>query len=127
MPANYFHLLRRQMHRDFRKPLIVAAPKIGLKHPRAYSKLEEMAEGTKFQPIISNAFGAQGQQVKKVVVCSGKVAFDIEARLEKANLAHAVQVIRCEELAPFPVALIREATSAHQDASITWVQEEPMN
>lgn len=81
MPANYFHLLRRQMHRDYRKPLVMAAPKIGLKHPKAYSPISDFAEGTKFQPTISNSFGSG--PTKKVIFCSGKVAFDIEARLEK--------------------------------------------
>ena len=77
------------MHRDFRKPLVLAAPKIGLKHPRAMSKLEDMAEGTCFKPIIANQFASE-HQVKHIVVCSGKVAFDIEARLEKASLSHSV-------------------------------------
>lgn len=69
------------MLRDFRKPLVMAAPKIGLKHPRAVSHISEFKEGTKFQPILSNSFGAG--PTKKVIFCSGKVAFDIEIRLEK--------------------------------------------
>jgi len=64
------------MHRNFRKPLVIAAPKIGLKHPLAVSKLDEFATGTSFKPILSRSFG--DSKVKKVVFCSGKVAFDIE-------------------------------------------------
>lgn len=82
-PANYFHILRRQMHRNFRKPLILAAPKIGLKHPRAISELEEFATGKSFKPIIVKNFGNESQ-IRKVVLCSGKIGFDIDANLEKA-------------------------------------------
>jgi len=89
------------MHRNFRKPLVIAAPKIGLKHPLAVSKLDEFANGTSFRPILSKSFGAN--KVKKVVLCSGKVALDIESRLEKNSLKSGVQVIRVEEIAPFPV------------------------
>lgn len=63
------------MHRNFRKPLILAAPKIGLKHPRAVSSIDDMASGTQFQPIICESYG-QGE-IKKVILCSGKVGFDI--------------------------------------------------
>jgi 2-oxoglutarate dehydrogenase complex dehydrogenase (E1) component-like enzyme len=104
MPANYYHILRRQMHRDYRKPLVIAAPKIGLKHPKAYSSLSDFEEGTHFKPIISRDYGTT---ITKVIFCTGKVAFDIEARLEK-NGATGYKVIRVEELAPFPVKQIRE-------------------
>lgn len=63
------------MHRNFRKPLIVAAPKIGLKHPRAVSKLDDMAPGSKFRPIITESYGSG--KVSKVIICSGKIGFDI--------------------------------------------------
>jgi len=70
------------MHRNFRKPLIVAAPKIGLKHPRAVSNINDMAIGTKFRPIINETYGSG--KVSKVIICSGKVGFDIQAKLENA-------------------------------------------
>jgi len=69
------------MLRDFRKPLVIAAPKIGLKHPKAVSSISEFAEGTTFKPVISSKFGLG--TTKKVILCTGKVAFDIEARFEK--------------------------------------------
>jgi len=126
MPSNYFHLLRRQMLRDFRKPIVIAAPKIGLKHPRAVSHIDDFAEGTKFQPIIGNKFG-EGE-VKKVIFCSGKVNFDIQIRLEKNKPSCGVQLIRIEELAPFPVAHIKEMIAqASPDTEFTWMQEEPLN
>jgi 2-oxoglutarate dehydrogenase complex dehydrogenase (E1) component-like enzyme len=76
MPANYFHLLRRQMLRNYRKPLILAAPKIGLKHPKAVSSIKEFLPETTFKPIYVNTFGT-GKHYKKVLICSGKVYFDI--------------------------------------------------
>lgn len=82
MPSNYFHILRRQMLRDFRKPLVIAAPKIGLKHPRANSHISEFDIGTQFRPIIANQFGTRS--IKRVIFCSGKISLDVEARLEKA-------------------------------------------
>jgi len=101
-PANYFHILRRQMLRDFRKPLILATPKIGLKHPEAVSTLEEMDRGTRFQPIISVGFGDPNKKADTVVLCSGKIYFDIQAALKKEELNRNILVIRVEELAPFP-------------------------
>lgn len=95
------------MHRNFRKPLIIAAPKIGLKHPQAVSKLEDFAVGTSFKPILTKSFG--DSKVSKVVFCSGKVSFDIESRLDKATPKQGVKVIRIEELAPFPVHQVRQA------------------
>ena len=88
------------MHRNFRKPLILAAPKIGLKHPKAISDIGEFDVGSSFKPTIAENFGST--DIKKLIFCSGKVSFDIAARLEKANLNHGVRVVRLEELAPFP-------------------------
>ena len=105
MPSNYFHLLRRQMLRNYRKPLVLAAPKIGLKHPKAVSSIKEFAPGTSFQPIYSNVFG-EGKSVNKVVICSGKIFFDIAERFKSNPSAQKTLVLRVEELAPFPAKLI---------------------
>ena len=114
------------MLRDFRKPLIIAAPKIGLKHPRANSNISEFDIGTSFRPMIANQFGSGS--IKRVILCSGKVALDIEARLEKTQLSHAVKVIRVEELAPFPVHHIKQALeNVSSDATYTCFQKECMN
>lgn len=93
--------------RDYRKPLIIAAPKVGLKHPKAYSNIAEFAHGNVFKPTLTSDFGDPNSQVKKVILCSGKVALDIDAKLAVANLKHQVKVIRVEELAPFPVSSIK--------------------
>lgn len=91
------------MLRNYRKPIVVAAPKIGLKHPKAVSDLSEFAPGTRFMPTIAKDFGA-ADNIKRLVLCSGKVSFDIEAAIEKQEgLGHGVRVVRVEEVAPFPV------------------------
>jgi probable 2-oxoglutarate dehydrogenase E1 component DHKTD1 len=95
------------MLRDYRKPLIIAAPKVGLKHPKAYSNIADFAHGNVFKPTLTREFGELNSQVKKVILCSGKIALDIDARLETANLKHRVKVIRVEELAPFPILSIK--------------------
>ena len=102
-PANYFHALRRQMLRNFRKPLVIAAPKVGLKHPMSVSGIEDMDVGTSFKPIIVEHFGPQ-KPAEEVVLCSGKISFDIAAKLSKSD--KPIKVIRVEELAPFPSKLI---------------------
>jgi len=81
MPSNYFHLLRRQMLRNFRKPLVLATPKIGLKHPLAVSKIKDFQPGTHFNPIYSNVYG-QGKEITRVVICSGKVFFDVQQKFD---------------------------------------------
>lgn len=103
------------MLRNYRKPLIMAAPKIGLKHPKAISPIDEFAPGTTFKPIYANDFG-NSKEIKKVIICSGKVYLDIEAKLAgqekpdakggKSAKLHGIKVIRCEELAPFPIKQI---------------------
>lgn len=94
------------MLRDFRKPLVIAAPKIGLKHPKAVSELKAFQAGNQFKPIIADRFGSG--VIRKVIFCSGKVNFDIAARFEKNAPGQGVLVIRMEELAPFPVKKVKE-------------------
>jgi len=94
------------MHRNYRKPLIISAPKVGLKHPKAYSPIEDMISGTVFLPTITKEYG-KGKS-GKVILCSGKIAFDIEAKLESIELKNRIKVVRVEELAPFPTARVRE-------------------
>jgi len=115
------------MLRDYRKPLVLATPKIGLKHPKAVSQVSEFAEETRFLPTIAMDYH-DVSNIRKLVICSGKVAFDIDEALEKMNLAHGVRVIRLEEIAPFPVHDLRfYMSSLANDTSVTWVQEESMN
>ena len=127
-PANYFHILRRQMHRNFRKPLIIAAPKIGLKHPKAVSSIDEFTEATQFKKTLSKDLG-DSSHLETVILCSGKVAFDLEANLAKMNLSQGVRIVRLEEIAPFPVSDVRQHLDQLADTSgkVIWVQEESMN
>ena len=110
------------MLRNYRKPLVITAPKVGLKHPKAYSNISEFANGHVFQPTLAREFGETAKQVKKVILCSGKVAFDIETKLEGAKLNDRVKVVRVEELAPFPIASIKDhLKSANGLKEVFWV------
>jgi 2-oxoglutarate dehydrogenase complex dehydrogenase (E1) component-like enzyme len=104
-PANYFHLLRRQMLRNYRKPLVVITPKIGLKHAAYTSKLEDFSEN-KFTPIIIDNYASSLSKTKSVIFCSGQIFIEInksiEARLKETNIKPEITVIRIEEVAPFP-------------------------
>jgi 2-oxoglutarate dehydrogenase complex dehydrogenase (E1) component-like enzyme len=84
-PANYFHILRRQMLRNFRKPLVIAAPKQGLKLSAAVSPSEDMAPGTTFKPIISTTYGDSNAPISEVVLCSGRMFYDIHAKLSEVK------------------------------------------
>ncbi len=117
------------MLRNYRKPLILAAPKIGLKHPKAVSSIKEFTQGTSFKPVYSNSFG-EGKHYKKVIFVSGKVYFDIVQKIESKPLPenHKTLVIRIEELAPFPVKQIEhELLNVPHSADVYYMQEECMN
>ena len=97
------------MLRNYRKPLVLAAPKIGLKHAKVVSSINDFIPGTTFKPIYSNVFGT-GKDIQKVVICSGKIYFDIMQKFETTPLSDGRKtlVIRLEEIAPFPVSLIEQ-------------------
>ena len=116
------------MLRNYRKPLVIAAPKIGLKHPKAVSDISDFAPETSFKPTIAHDYG-NTQDIKKLVLCSGKISFDIEAAIgKKEGLSHGVRVVRLEEIAPFPVNDLRAYMgSLNKNTEVTWVQEESMN
>jgi len=126
--ANYFHLLRRQMRRSFRKPLIVAAPKKLLKYARANSDIEEFAEGNRFKKIYPDQHKTlvAHDKVKKVILCTGQVYYDIENARQKDNI-NDIAVIRVEQLSPFPFKGLTTELSKYKNAQIQWVQEEPQN
>ncbi|XP_035669706.1 probable 2-oxoglutarate dehydrogenase E1 component DHKTD1, mitochondrial [Branchiostoma floridae] len=125
-PAQYFHLLRRQMVRNFRKPLVVAGPKILLRLPAATSTLEDMAPGTFFKPVIGEQ-GADPSRVTRVVFCSGKHYYGL-AKERDARGADNVAIIRIEELCPFPMEAIREEMKKYSKATeFIWSQEEHRN
>ena len=123
-PANYFHLIRRQMKRLARKPLIVFTPKSLLRHPKVVSARKEFSTGG-FQEII-HIPEKKAASVKKVLFCTGKIYYDLLDRKEKENRTDVV-IMRVEQLYPYPEAQVKEIMEKYKKASYTWVQEEPKN
>ena len=125
-PAQAFHMLRRQMHLTTRKPLVVMSPKSLLRHKLAVSSLEEMANG-QFQTVIADSNASDAAKVKRVVLCSGKVYYDL---LEDARSRNQddVALVRVEQLYPFPRAAVKAELAKYANATdVVWCQEEPMN
>lgn len=125
-PAQIFHLLRRQVIRPLRKPLVVMSPKSLLRHKQATSTLEDLTEGT-FLPVITETEQLDPKKVKRVVLCGGKVYYDLynrRAELEKEDVA----IVRIEQLYPFPEEALTEALAPYTNLeTAVWCQEEPMN
>ena len=126
-PANYFHALRRQMHRNFRKPLIIFTPKSLLRHKLAVSPLADFAENSTFRFVIPEIDTiAPAEQVKRIVICSGKVYYDLlQTRRDKGITD--VAIVRLEQLYPFPIRSLTAALAPYRNAEVVWCQEEPEN
>jgi len=125
-PAQYFHLLRRQAKQEIIRPLIVMTPKSLLRLPAASSAIAELESGG-FQSVIDDARISDRSKVKRIVVCSGKVYYDLEAGREEAN-SEDVAVVRLEQFYPFPAVKLEEIIASYPNASsIVWTQEEPQN
>jgi len=125
-PAQIFHLLRRQMVRNFRKPLIVMSPKSLLRHKAAVSTLEELATG-KFQTVIPETEQLEASKVRRVIVCSGKVYYDL-ADYRRENKITDMAVLRLEQQYPFPHADFKAEIVKYPKATeVVWCQEEPQN
>ncbi len=125
-PAQIFHLMRRQVIRPLRKPLVIMSPKSLLRHKQAISTLEELAEGT-FQPVIGEVDALDANKVDRVVMCSGKVYYDLYNRREELAQQN-VAIVRIEQLYPFPEdQLVEELAKYKNLKSVVWCQEEPMN
>lgn len=124
-PANYFHLLRRQMKWNFRKPLVVMTPKSLLRHPKVISPLEDFANG-QFQAIIDDA-SAKAEKIEKLVLCSGKIYYELLAKKEELNCEN-VALVRMEQLYPIQQDKLEEIFSKYSKRKeLLWVQEEPEN
>jgi len=123
-PANIFHALRRQLTWEFRKPLIVMSPKSIFRHPKVMSPIEDFTKG-KFQEVIGDVF-ADKAKVKKVLLCSGKVYFDLLERQEKDGRKD-VAIVRIEQLHPLPLKQIEAELAKYKSAELYFVQEEPEN
>ncbi len=126
-PAQFYHLLRRQVLREWRKPLIVMTPKSMLRHPKVVSSLEEMTGDTEFQRIIPDQSGGDPAAVQRVLLCSGKIYWELEeqrASLKRDNVA----IIRLEQLYPLAKDRLKELLACYRDGTpVFWVQEEPEN
>ncbi|ESO00011.1 hypothetical protein HELRODRAFT_192693 [Helobdella robusta] len=128
-PANYFHVLRRQILLPFRKPLIVFSPKSLLRHPEAKSSLDMMLDGTCFKRLIpeEGVASENPDNVKRLLFCTGKVYYELtKERAQKERLSD-VAIVRVEQLCPFPMDLIRKELEKYSKAKVFWVQEEHKN
>ncbi|MDD3132173.1 MAG: hypothetical protein PHN94_10150, partial [Bacteroidales bacterium] len=124
-PANFFHVLRRQFYRDFRKPLIVFTPKSLLRHPQVVSPIEELANG-RFQEVIDDA-QADPEKITRVVYCSGKLYYDLLEERQKKNIDNTA-LIRLEQLYPLPTKQLINIIDKYPNATDhIWSQEEPVN
>ena len=135
-PANYFHILRRQVKRPFRKPLILMTPKSLLRHKKAVSSLKEMAEGSSFhrvlhddaqsRPDVAGVTLRPDAEIRRVVMCSGKVYYDLLDAREKKGVDD-VYLMRLEQFYPWPMQSLRKELGRFAKADLVWCQEEPKN
>ena len=124
--AQYFHLLRRQALRDWQKPLVIMSPKSLLRHPQVSCAPETFTDGHSFQEVIADV-EADAAQVTRVIVCSGKIFYELAAQREKLKLTN-VALLRFEQLYPFPEKTFVQIMTSYPDAKeLFWVQEEPQN
>ncbi|HEY6861768.1 MAG TPA: 2-oxoglutarate dehydrogenase E1 component [Pseudolabrys sp.] len=133
-PANYFHILRRQLKREIRKPLILMTPKSLLRHKRAVSRLDELTNGTSFHRLLWDDAQLPDEKIKlvadgeirRVVMCSGKVYYDLYEEREKRGIDD-IYLLRVEQLYPFPTKALVTELSRFKQAEMVWCQEEPRN
>ena len=140
-PANYFHILRRQMHRPFRKPLILMTPKSLLRHKKAVSSLADLAEGSSFhrvlhddaqtRPDVAGMTVKPDAEIRRVILCSGKVYYDLLERREKdaaeGKPVDDVYILRLEQFYPWPMKSLMKELGRFPNAELVWCQEEPKN
>ena len=126
-PANYFHILRRQLLRDFRKPLVLMTPKSTLRHKKNTSSLDEFTNGSTFHRVLSNSMtDSEKKEITRVILCSGKIYFELQDHIEKLNKKN-IHIVRIEQLYPFPYETLIDAIKSFSNCEIIWCQEEPKN
>src|SRR5204863_5133979 len=134
-PANHFHILRRQLHRDFRKPLILMTPKSLLRHKRAVSTLAELGPDASFHRLLWDDAQllpnekiklVSDDKIRRVVLCAGKVYYDLHEEREKRGIDD-VYLLRLEQLYPVPLKALVTELGRFKNAEIVWCQEEPRN
>jgi 2-oxoglutarate dehydrogenase E1 component len=123
-PSNFFHMLRRQLTWEFRKPCVVMSPKSLLRHPKVVSPIAEFTSG-RFREVLPDTT-VDPKKVKRVVLCTGKVYFDLEEAREKEKISN-VALVRLEQLHPLPKTQLLEVLKSYKGAEVVWVQEEPEN
>jgi 2-oxoglutarate dehydrogenase E1 component len=128
-PASYFHALRRQMRRGFRKPLFVMTPKSLLRLRQCTSTIEEMGPGSSFHRVMYERPPSEAdREIERVILCTGKVYYDLHSRRRELGLDEVVALVRLEQLAPFPRKVLAEEIGRYpKRAQIIWCQEEPQN
>jgi 2-oxoglutarate dehydrogenase E1 component len=134
-PANYFHVLRRQLHRQFRKPLVLMTPKSLLRHKKVKSDIEDFGPDSSFHRLLwddaqrledSPVKLVPDEKIQRVVICSGKVYYDLEAEREARGI-NDIYLLRMEQLYPFPARALIHELGRFKNAEIVWCQEEPKN
>ena len=123
-PANLFHIMRRQLVWEFRKPLVIMSPKSLLRHPKCVSPVEDLTKGS-FQEIIDDSY-AKARKVKRVLLCTGKVYYDLLEK-QQADNRDDVAIVRLEQLAPLSKPALNAVLDNYKKAEVFWVQEEPEN
>ena len=126
-PANYFHILRRQLLRNFRKPLILLTPKSTLRHKKNVSKIEDFVNGSSFHRVLRNEISKdQEKKINRLIICSGKIFFELQDSIEKLKKDN-VFILRLEQLYPFPYDVFSNELKRFKNCEIIWCQEEPKN
>ena len=126
-PANYFHILRRQMLRDFRKPLILMTPKSTLRHKNNTSSLDQFVNGSTFHRVLSDPIAKEFKnKIDRIILCSGKIYFELQDRINELDLKN-IHIVRIEQLYPFPYETLEEELQEFKNCEIIWCQEEPKN
>ncbi|MBN3520617.1 2-oxoglutarate dehydrogenase E1 component [Algoriphagus lutimaris] len=123
-PSNFFHLLRRQLAWEFRKPCVVMSPKSLLRHPKVVSPIAEFTSGS-FREVIKDS-AVDAKKVKRVILCSGKIYYDLDEAREKEKVED-VAIVRIEQIHPLPKKQIIDVLAEYKGAEVVWVQEEPEN
>ncbi len=126
-PANYYHVLRRQLHREFRKPLVIMTPKSLLRHKRCVSGLAGFGPGSTFHRVMyCDEVPGDPKDAKQVVLCTGKVYYDLVEEREKRGITD-VHFLRLEQLYPFPADALIGELAPYKHCDLVWCQEEPRN
>ena len=125
-PANFFHLMRRQLERPFRKPLVLMSPKSLLRHPDCVSDIKDFETGTRFLEVIDDPSVSAAKKVKKVLFCSGKIYYDLLNK-QRADKVNDIAIVRIEQIYPFPEKQVKAIMKKYEGTECFWVQEEPKN